>query len=392
MGYVPHSTHLCQGLDVAVFGVHKVHWAQECKKFEQESGRTIRKEDFLLVHAHAIQRTFKKETILSAWEKTGLHPFNPNVITPDMVAPSTATSTHTLQLFPAAQPTPVHWVVQCMYQWMHADQPLSPAAQLPLERGPDSAIDPALANPPPKNLSVDGLMTSLWDTSVAFLTNSSSVTSGDKLPPFQASTGPSCALLKKVAFAPMPTAQKEWEDIQSGVVDICHRYDSACGQIVLQNGHNIALQKQLFAKEHKKKKSQVHVALQKQRILTDDEFMELLKLAKADRAQAVAKKKEQAQERKAKVKWREQAQIWKQKAISDHKIKRCTILTKWEVAKAAARAEQQHQPPKPRVGKRESTPETYRTFNHADWLDSDSPGPAEEGVEGKSDLESFFIP
>lgn len=173
-----------------------------------------------------------------------------------------------------------------------------------------------------------------------FLTNFLSVTSGDKLPPFQASTGPSCTLLKKVAFAPMPTAQMEWDDIQSGVVDICHRYDSACGQIVLQNGHNIALQKQLFAKEHRKKKLKVCMGLQKQRILTDDEFVELLKLAKAECAQAMAKKKEQAQERKAKAKWREQAQIWKQKAISDHKIKKATILTEWEVVKAAARAEQ----------------------------------------------------
>ena len=116
------------------------------------------------MHAHAIQWTFKKETILSAWEKTSLCPFNPDVITPDMVAPSTAMSTHTLQLFPVAQPTPVRRVVQCIYQWIHADQPLPPlppAVQLPLERGPDSAIDPALANPPPKNLSVDGLMASL---------------------------------------------------------------------------------------------------------------------------------------------------------------------------------------------------------------------------------------
>ena len=83
----------------------------------------------------------------------------------------------------------------------------------------------------------------------------------------------------------------------------------------------------------------MHVALQKQRILTDDKFVGLLKLAKAECAQAVAKK-EWAQERKAKVKWREQAQIWKQKAINDHKIKKGTILTEWEVAKAAARAEQ----------------------------------------------------
>ena len=159
MGYVPHSMHLCQGLDVTVFGIHKVHWAQECEKFEQETGRTIQKEDILLVHACTIQCTFKRETILSAWEKTGLCPFNPDVITPDMVAPSTATSTHALQHFPVGQPTPVCQVVQ----WMHTDQLLPP----PPTR--DIAIDPALADPPPDNLYVDQLMTSLLDTSVAFL-------------------------------------------------------------------------------------------------------------------------------------------------------------------------------------------------------------------------------
>ena len=166
----------------------------------------------MLVHAHAIQHTFKRETILSAWEKTGLHPFNPDVITPDMVAPSTATSTHALQLFPVGQPTPVCQVVQYKHQWMHTDQllpPPPPAVQPPFERGLDIAIDPALADPPPDNLSVDQLMTSLWDTSVAVLTDSSCVTSGDKLPPFHASTAPSSALLKKVAFAPMPTTQDE---------------------------------------------------------------------------------------------------------------------------------------------------------------------------------------
>jgi len=48
--------------------------------------------------------------------------------------------------------------------------------------------------------------------------------------------------------------------------------------------------------------------------------------------------------------------------------------------------------PTPRVGKCESTPEGYCTFNYADWLDNDSPGPGEEGAESKSDPESFFIP
>ena len=68
--------------------------------------------------------------------------------------------------------------------------------------------------------------------------------------------------------------------------------------------------------------------------------MEQLKLAKAECAQVVADKKEQAQEQRAKAKWREEAHLWKQKVIIDHKIKRSAILAEWEVAKAAARAEQ----------------------------------------------------
>ena len=146
MGYVPHMTHLCQGLDVAVFGAHKVHWSEECEKHERETGHTIQKQDFLLVHSRAILRTFKKETILSAWEKTGLRPYNPNIITPQMLAPSTITSSHTQQLFPIEQPSPVRHVVKCMHDWLHTNSstvtppPIAPAA--PLELGPNMIINP----------------------------------------------------------------------------------------------------------------------------------------------------------------------------------------------------------------------------------------------------------
>ena len=68
------------------------------------------------------------------------------------------------------------------------------------------------------------------------------------------------------------------------------------------------------------------MALKTQRILTSDEFVEQLKLAKAECAQAVADKKEQAQEWRAKAKWREEAHLWKKKVIIDHKIKKSAIL------------------------------------------------------------------
>jgi hypothetical protein len=103
-----------------------------------------------------------------------------------------------------------------MHGWLH--QGTIPTAEIPDEpvahvgNTSDIMIDPALCNlqqitaheglslPP-----ISTLMESLKDTSVGFLTQPSQVTSSDKLPPFQPSTVPSCALLKKVAFTPIPS-------------------------------------------------------------------------------------------------------------------------------------------------------------------------------------------
>ena len=407
MGYVPHTTHLCQGLDVAVFGAHKVHWSEECEKHECKTGHTIQKQDFLLVHSRAILRTFKKETILSAWEKTGLRPYNPNIITPQMLAPSTITSSHTQQLFPIEQPSPVRHVVKCMHDWLHTNSstvtppPIAPAA--PLELGPNMIINPALleepaapSEPSAEYLFADKVMASLKDTSAAFITNPSQITSSDKLPLFNLSTIPSCALIKRVAFALMPTSQEEWENIQAGVIDVCNRYDSACGQIVLQNGHNIGLRKQLYTKEHKKKKSRAQAMLGHKPILTADEFVEAVAQDRADRVQAAVDKQERAVTRVAKKKWKAAGGAWKKKAIADQKAKRCAQLNDWEVEKREAREYGWHQPPKPKAGKRESTPEEFCTFIHEDWVEIEP-----EGVEGRaigdtmdtdSETESFFIP
>ncbi|KAJ6436476.1 pol-like protein [Purpureocillium lavendulum] len=76
----PHLTHKLQPLDVGVFRSYK-HWHQQVLYREIANGATdFSKTDFLYHLQEIRTRTFKKCTILSAWEKCGLFPYNPAVV------------------------------------------------------------------------------------------------------------------------------------------------------------------------------------------------------------------------------------------------------------------------------------------------------------------------
>jgi len=75
-----HSTHLLQPLDVGVFQPLK-HWHQVALHESVQYGDVeYSKTDFLAAYQTMRQRTFKSSTILSAWRKVGLFPFNPQVV------------------------------------------------------------------------------------------------------------------------------------------------------------------------------------------------------------------------------------------------------------------------------------------------------------------------
>ena len=90
--YVAHGTHVYQGLDVVVFAVLKHYLGVERDALLRTTGNAIDKGNFLQVISKAYITTLTPELIKTAFRKTGIWPFNPNVITAEMLAPSRETS------------------------------------------------------------------------------------------------------------------------------------------------------------------------------------------------------------------------------------------------------------------------------------------------------------
>ena len=110
--YPAHSTHIYQGLDVAVFGVLKLCWSQERDKWQRETGEKIDKSNFLTVYGAAHIRALTPETIQSAFRTTGVWPLNRNAISEEMMAPSKETSCE--GELPVRPATPVRLVAKLL--------------------------------------------------------------------------------------------------------------------------------------------------------------------------------------------------------------------------------------------------------------------------------------
>lgn len=105
--YPSHMTHLLQGLDVIVFALLKREWERVRNEYETRTGLGVTKQTFLQVLAMAWLRVMTKELLRKAFVKTGVFPFNPNVISADKLSTSGATTTQTDAIMPFCPSTPV---------------------------------------------------------------------------------------------------------------------------------------------------------------------------------------------------------------------------------------------------------------------------------------------
>jgi hypothetical protein len=76
----PHTTHICQPLDVSVFQPYKHYHGQEIASLHRRGVSHITKVDFLDMILSIRTSTFKASTIRSGFAKTGLWPYNPTIV------------------------------------------------------------------------------------------------------------------------------------------------------------------------------------------------------------------------------------------------------------------------------------------------------------------------
>ncbi|KIK83405.1 hypothetical protein PAXRUDRAFT_76110, partial [Paxillus rubicundulus Ve08.2h10] len=84
----PHTTHCLQPLGVGCFGPLQRAWQQRCAIMMEESSEGISRKNLIKEYMAARAESFKEETILKAWRKSGINPLNLDIFTEEDYAPS----------------------------------------------------------------------------------------------------------------------------------------------------------------------------------------------------------------------------------------------------------------------------------------------------------------
>jgi DDE superfamily endonuclease len=298
--YPAHTTHVYQGLDVGVFGVVKLYWTQERNKCLREKGERVTKENFLSIYGAAHIRALTPETIRSAFRKTGAWPFDPGVVTAEMMAPSLATSCQ--GSLPLPQPSPIRAIASMLRQLAHPqdgsdDDTASESDTDSDAMDVDTPDVPTASNNPFVPAPVRSAFDNLASTSASFLTNCSPLRSAYHLPP-----------LTSVGFSPTRPRER-YRDLlasepetarerlmQEALQDADTRYMSHKGMLrgmqasaILQEAYCDSAQAQLATQENKKKKKGNEKLMGDglPRLLTDDDFVARVNAKHAAQEQAV---------------------------------------------------------------------------------------------------------
>jgi hypothetical protein len=120
--YPSHCTHIYQGLDVVIFSQLKKFWQEERDIEEREHRKRVSKTNFLSVYARAHIRALTPDNVKAAFRKTGVYPFNPSVITNDMLAPARETALEHHAVVPLETPVRVlvGAITKLQRQWRDA--------------------------------------------------------------------------------------------------------------------------------------------------------------------------------------------------------------------------------------------------------------------------------
>jgi hypothetical protein len=350
LGYPPHCTHALQGLDVVCFARMKEAWKEEIHKFEELHRTKVTKGDFTEVFGKAFLKAFTEATICSAFEKTGVYPFNPEVITKQQMKTSEPTST--IGSLPIPLPSPVRAIMAvfshrnltafdisldthtCNPEPTH---PQDPELRLNVL---DSAVDPSLFTPT-KRMRI--MANALAGTSTgSFLVEKPRITSAQVIgsPVFERPaiiSNPDWSLLQQPPAGSSQTKTELEEQIAKLTIslDLSRQQiaakdsaiEGANAQLAVQAVYNSRLNEALNTKENKKENDRTKLFPQgKPRILTSDQFFAEVSESKRGREEEATAKAARAVERENKKVLKAAADVAWKSQLEVHKL----AVTAWE--------------------------------------------------------------
>jgi hypothetical protein len=328
LAYPPHCTHALQGLDVACFAKMKSAWKEEINTFEDKNRKKVGKGDFTGVFGRAYTKAFTSETVDAAFRATGIHPFNPNVISEVQLKPSLP---HSVKgSFPLPQISPVRCIMAAFRAQAttttegESNTPIAgPSGDVPSTQSTpsrrrahpiDSNIDPDLFTPSKR---IKLMNQAIGNTSSgSFLVSSAPMKSLESIP-------------QPVLEAPPALKEPDWElaeiaHLKSGYVSrntleervekltenlkLAHQHiisrdlmlEGTSAQLVFQNLLLAKLNETLHIKENKKKDDRTILFEGKAVALTADEFEAKLRMMAQKRAADAAEKEQRAATRATK--------------------------------------------------------------------------------------------
>lgn len=152
-------------------------------------GKVVDKTNFLEIYGNTHLRALTPDVIKAAFRKTGVWPFNPSVITEDMMAPSKETSVE--GHLPIIPPTPIRVIADLLQKLSVQDDVV--------EEDEDSDLDePVTPTAPRTNVRkgiFDDAIKKLSHTQLAYITSGVPATSSNPVPPNPTQLPPSQSLL-----------------------------------------------------------------------------------------------------------------------------------------------------------------------------------------------------
>jgi hypothetical protein len=328
--YPSHSTHVYQGLDVVIFSILKRAWSDERDKFEAQ-GSAVTKQNFMAVYAKAHIRAFTESNIRAAFAKTGVVPYNPDVVTDEMMAPSLETST--TSLLPLGLASPVREIVDLI---SHHNTRKRKRQETEIEDSDSAEALATATNPPsPPYTPVRRGLASLAATSASFLISSSPIQSTSRLPALFTTCISPPKQQDTMILEALPSTELESKlqmalRTSNAIVEAQKRVMMGMqAQTVLQSVYLENVRGQLQAQELKgsKKAKTGKINMDgRAKVLTQDDIVAGVKEWQVGQDKAV---ENAAVKKKAKEKYTAAMDIWKVREI-DRKERNAVLKSRWD--------------------------------------------------------------